>query len=77
MEKRIILFYNGFRIDNFDLPVLLTERSIIHVIDKRFVDAAEIIVSFRPLWNAHTLKIALTPDILVKKLIEEFLVPRY
>ena len=37
-QQRIVLFYNGFRIDNHELPVVLAERGIIHVIDQRNTD---------------------------------------
>ena len=48
-----------------------------HIVDKRAVDLPEIIVSFRPHWNAPTHKLALTPDLRIRDLVNDFLVPRY
>lgn len=76
-EERITLFFNGFRIDDLELPVILTERGIIHVIDKRNVEAELLTICFKPLWNAPGYKLNLSPDIIIKHLVEEYLVPRY
>ena len=76
-QERIILFYNGFRIDNYELPVTMTERGIVHVIDQRNIEESKIVVTFRPLWSAHLCRIALPVDIKIKRVIEEYLVPRF
>jgi hypothetical protein len=75
-DQRIILFYNGFRIDNYSLPVTLAERGIVHVIDRRNVEAAEVVVSFRPLWNSPPHRLALSGEMMVREVVESYLVPR-
>lgn len=60
-EKRVILFYNGFRIDNYHLPINLAEKGIIHILDRRNVEASLITVSFKPIsWKLNSLKATLS-----------------
>lgn len=75
-EKRIILFYNGFRIDNYHLPINLTEKGIIHILDQRNIEASLITLSFKPVsWKLSSLKATLSTQITVRDVVTGHLVP--
>lgn len=77
-DERVILFYNGFRIDNFELPINLTEKGIIHIIDKRNIEAEQIFVNFRSMgWNVPNFKLAISPETTIKEIIGNYLAPKY
>jgi hypothetical protein len=77
-EERVILFYNGFRIDNYDMPINLTDKGIIHILDKRNLTAPKINVHFRPIgWNVPSFKLALSPDVTIKEIMNSYLVPQF
>lgn len=77
-EERVILFYNGFRIDNHDTPINLTERSIIHILDRRNLAVPKINVHFRPIgWNLPSFKLSLSPDVTIKEIMTSYLAPHF
>ena len=72
----MILFYNGFRIDNYHLPINLAEKGIIHILDRRNVEAAVITVSFKPIsWKLSNLKATLSSQMTVREVVTGHLVP--
>ena len=72
----MILFYNGFRIDNYHLPINLAEKGIIHILDHRNVEAASITVSFKPIsWKLSNLKATLSSQMTVREVVTGHLVP--
>jgi hypothetical protein len=76
-EDRILLFYNGFRIDNYDPPLTLTEKSIVHLVDTRNLEPSELLITFRPLgWNAQPFRLALSGESLVREVAANYLVDR-
>jgi hypothetical protein len=77
-EERVILFYNGFRIDNFDMPIALTERSIIHILDRRNLATPKVTVHFKPIgWNVPSFRLSLSPDATIKEIMNTYLVPQF
>jgi hypothetical protein len=76
-SERVVLFHNGFRIDNYSGRVILSERCIVHVIDRRAVGHPQISLTFRPLWNAPACTVVLPPDTRVRDLVSDHLGPRY
>jgi len=49
------------------MPITLTDKSIIHIIDKRNLDSQNISVTYKPLgWTAPIYKAALNPLATIK-----------
>jgi hypothetical protein len=66
-EERVVIFYSGFRVDNYSKTIPLTDKSIMHVLDRRNLGANKINVSFKPIgWNVPTFRLSLSPDITMK-----------
>jgi hypothetical protein len=77
-ETRVILFYNGFRIDNYGLPINLAERGIMHILDKRNLEVTSISAIFRPVgWNVPTFKFTLSADMTVQEVMASQLAVKY
>lgn len=77
-EERVILFHNGFRIDNYDKSIALTEKSIIHIIDRRNLTSPKITVLFKPVgWKVPSFRLSLSPDITIKEIMSSYLVPQF
>lgn len=77
-EERIVLFYNGFRVDNYSMPITLTDRSIVHVLDRRNLGKPTLNILFKPIsWNIPTFKLSLSPDLTIKEIMASQLAPQF
>jgi hypothetical protein len=77
-EERIILFYNGFRVDTHTAPITLAERGIIHILDRRNLAAPKITVHFKAIgWSVPSFRLSLSPDATIKEIMQSYLVPQF
>lgn len=77
-EERVILFYSGFRVDNHAGPIALTDRGIIHIIDKRNLAPPKITVHFKAIgWSVPSFRLSLSPDATIKEIMQSYLVPQF
>ena len=77
-EERVVLFYNGFRVDNYSMPIALTDRSILHVLDRRNLAKPALNIHFKPIsWNIPAFKLSLSPDLTIKEIMASQLAPQF
>lgn len=74
----MVLFYNGFRVDNYSMPITLTDRGIVHVLDRRNLNKNTLNIHFKPIsWNIPAFKLALSPDMTIKEIMASQLAPQF
>lgn len=77
-EERVVLFYNGFRVDNYSMPITLTDRGIVHVLDRRNLNKNTLNIHFKPIsWNVPTFKLSISPDMTIKEIMATQLAPQF
>ena len=75
-KDRLVLYYNGLRVDAYGTLINLIEFSICHVIDLAHVNTPELTVSFKPDWGGVEFKIAFLPETLIKETLNGLIAPR-